>query len=584
MTLLSCRPSTRVLAPIVRRPWLQRHAITTAQHSFDKSFDVVIIGAGGAGLTAALRAKSLGLRPLVVEKDDRIGGSSAYSGAGLWVPNNSYVQAQCVKDNKEDALRYLESVVADVGPASSRERKLAFLDEGPKMVDFLRKLGFRWRCSKGVPDYYPNAPGALPRWGRTVEPDVFDLKKLGDWGGFLRSRPRQPPPIFTDEATSLTMTGASAKHLAKAISVVFRMLWLRLRGQSPVTMGQSLIAQLLHRAKADEIPVWRNAPLMELLRGQDGSVHGAKIKHEGSVVTVQANKGVLLCAGGFAHNKQMRDKFGPQPASTEWTSTPEGDTGDAIQAGVAAGAAVALMDEAWWGPTILDPEMGKWFFSLQERARPFSIIVDSTGSRFMNEAASYVDAGHRQYEHNTKVKAIPAWLILDQNHRQRYALGSVLPRKEPKKGLEAGYMHKADTLDALATAIGVNAAGLCKTIARFNDMAAQGVDLDFGRGDNAYDTFFGDPNAGGSNPNLGPIARPPFYAVPVVPGDLGTKGGLLTDHRGRVLREDGSSISGLYAAGNTSASIMGRTYPGAGSTLGPALTFAFIAATDMAQR
>ncbi|KAI0391964.1 FAD binding domain-containing protein [Xylariaceae sp. FL0594] len=549
--------------------------------SFDTTTDVLIIGGGAAGLTAALRATSHGFKPLVVEKNEQVGGSSAYSGAGLWIPLNSYVREAGVKDSKEEALKYMESVIEDVGPASSKERKLAFLDKGPEMIDFLRRLGFKWRCSKGVPDYYPNAPGGMSKWGRTVEPDVFDLKKLGDWSGYLRARPRQPPPLFTDEVSSLTRAGASFRDFAKGIQVVLRGMKLKMRGQAPTTMGQSLISQLLYFARQAEVPVWRSTSLMELIAARDGSVLGAKVRQGDQIQSVRANRGVLLCAGGFAHNQKMRDQYGPAPASTQWTSTPEGDTGDAIQAGVSVGAATALMNEAWWGPSILDPNLGKYYFSLQERARPYSIIVDSTGSRFMNEAESYIDAGHKQYARNQKVKAIPAWLIIDENHRRRYALGSLMPRQDPKKGLEAGFIHKADTLDELATKIGVDVAGLADTVSKFNQMAADGVDTDFGRGNNSYDNYFGDPKVG-PNPNLGPIARAPFYAVEVVPGDLGTKGGLLTDEHARVLKEDGSVIRGLYACGNTSASVMGRTYPGAGSTLGPALTFAYIAADSMA--
>jgi helvolic acid biosynthesis 3-ketosteroid Delta1-dehydrogenase len=559
------------------------HISKSPDAHFDTNVDLLVVGGGGAGLTAALRAHALGCKPLVIEKNDQIGGSSAYSGAGLWVPLNSYVQQEGVNDSFEDALTYMESVIGDVGPVSSRERKLAFLTRGPDMIDFLSKKGFRWRSSKGVPDYYPKAPGAFKTWGRTVEPDVFDLKKLEDWRGHLRARPRQPPPLFTDEVSSLTRLGSSLRDFSTAIKVILRGIWLTVaRGQHPSTMGQSLISQLLYLCKEAGIPVWRNSPLIELISTTDGSVIGAKVQKDGSTHSVRAQGGTLLCAGGFAHNQSMRSQFGPQPASIEWTSTPEGDTGDAIQAGVKLGAATALMDEAWWGPSILDPVVGKYYFSLQERARPFSIIVDSTGTRFMNEAESYIDAGHKQYRRNQEVGAIPAWLVIDENHRRRYALGSLMPRQQPILGLKAGYIHRADTLEELARKIGVDAGGLQSTITRFNNMAAKGVDTDFGRGDNPYDNYFGDPKVG-PNPNLGPIKRAPFYAVPVVPGDLGTKGGLVTDEHARVIKEDGSFIPGLYAAGNTSASVMGRTYPGAGSTLGPALTFAYIAAENVAK-
>lgn len=542
---------------------------------------MLIVGSGAAGLTGALRSHYHGLQSVVVEKNEKLGGSSAYSGGGLWIPNNHISKWAGVEDSKKAAIAYMESVIGNAGPVSSRARKDAFLDNGPKMVSFLQDMGFKWRFSPGCPDYYPKATGGKSYGGRTIEPDIFDMKRLGDWSTHIRERPGRAPPLFTYEASSLTRMGASFRDFSTVIRVMMRGFVLDWRGQTPITMGKSMVGQLLLFNRQVNTSIWRSASLVELISGRDGSVVGARVEHEGKGKNIRAKCGVLLAAGGFAHNKQMRDDWGPSPASIEWTSTPAGDTGDAITAGMKVGAATALMDEAWWGPTLLDPVRGMYAFALQERARPFSIIVDSTASRFMNEAESYIDAGHHQYARNQKVNAIPAWLIFDWNHRKRYAAGSLLPRKQPEIGLEKGYIHKADTLDDLAGQIGLDATGLQNTITNFNTMAEKGVDEDFHRGETAYDNYFGDPKIR-PNPNLGPIAEPPFYAIQVVPGDLGTKGGLLTDEYARVLKEDGTPIKGLYAAGNTSASVMGRTYPGAGSTLGPALTFAFIAANHMA--
>jgi succinate dehydrogenase/fumarate reductase flavoprotein subunit len=247
---------------------------------------------------------------------------------------------------------------------------------------------------------------------------------------------------------------------------------------------------------------------------------------------------------------------------------------------MAIGAATALMDEAWWGPVFIDSK-GTAQFMLWERSLPYGIIVDQSGQRYMNESASYVDCGHWQYERNEEVPAIPSYLIADARHRKYYPFGTMLPGMTPKEAYESGFMVKADTLAELAQACGIPAENLEATVQRFNEFAANGKDLDFGRGDSAYDRVYSDPSVK-PNPNLGEIRQPPFFAVRVWPGDLGTKGGLLTDEHARVLHEDGSVIEGLYAAGNSSASVMGRTYPGPGSTIGPAMVFGMIAGRDVA--
>ncbi|KAK2764267.1 hypothetical protein FQN54_008959 [Arachnomyces sp. PD_36] len=550
---------------------------------FDEETDVLIIGSGGAGLTAALRSHYHGLRSLVVEKDEKIGGSSAYSGGGLWIPNNPVSRLAGVEDTKKAAMAYMEAVIGNVGPVSSRARKEAFLENGPKMVSFLQDSGYKWRFSRACPDYYPKEPGSKSGGGRTIEPDVFDVKKLGDWSDSIRQRPGlQLPPLFTYEAIPLTRMGASLGDFLTALKVMMRGFFLTCRGQAPATMGKSLVGQLLFLNRQADASIWRSTSLIELISDQEGSVIGARVEHEGKDKNIRAKRGVLLAAGGFAHNRQMREEWGPAPASIEWTNTPLGDTGDAITAGMKVGAATTLMDEAWWGPSVLDPTNGTYVYALQERSKPFSIVVDSTASRFMNESEPYNDAGHHQYTRNQEVKAIPAWLIFDWNHRKRYAAGSLLPRQQPKKeALDQCHMYKADTIDDLAKQTGLDSTELQNTIRKFNTMAEKGVDEDFHRGETTFDNYFGDPKVG-PNPNLGPIAKPPFYAMHLAPGDLGTKGGLLTDEHARVLKNDGTPIKGLYAAGNTSASVMGTTYVGAGSTLGPALTFAYIAANHMA--
>jgi len=546
---------------------------------FDRTVDVLIAGSGAAGLVAALAADSHGLSSLLVEKSDKIGGTSAYSGGGVWIPNNVVTQADGLKDSFEEALTYMEDIIGDAGPASSKERKLAFLEEGPKMISFLVDLGFKWRRATGYSDYYPDRPGGKAE-GRGIEPQVFDVKLLGEWRQHLRLSLLPPLPMYTNEAASFALMVKTGKGLRTALRVGGRLVGRRLIGQRPMTNGHSLVAQLLLLNLQRNLPVWRSSPLVELIV-EDGEVVGGVIEHEGRLLRVRATRGVVLTAGGFARNAEMRAKYHPAPASADWTSAPPDDNGDAIRAGIGIGAATALMDDAWWGPTLVDPATGHASFILWERSFPHAIIVDEAGERFMNESESYVDAGHQQYERNEIVKAIPAWLIVDSDHRRRYPMATLPPGLTPRSALKSGFITKAGSLEELAQKIGVDPTGLGSTVERFNEMAISGIDEDFGRGRTAYDNWYGDPS-NTPNPNLGTIAKAPFYALQIWPGDLGTKGGLLTDELARVLDEAGEPIRGLYAAGNTSASVMGRTYAGPGATIGPAITFAYIAVNHLA--
>lgn len=554
--------------------------------AFDKTVDVLIVGSGAAGLVAALTAHGAGLVPLVVEKEAKLGGASAYSGGGLWVPCNHVNRAAGQRDTKEEALTYMEDVIGDVGPASSRERKEAFLDNGPSMVRMLADLGFRWKSGLGYADYYPDRPGGRPE-GRTIEGAIFDLNELGDWKDRVLLAPGRPAiPMHTTEAGTFALAFKTRKGFQTAARVVGRrQIGGALRGRNNSGMGTSLIGQLLLLLRQRGLDVWDRSPLVELIVDGDVVV-GAVVDHEGKRLRVRADRGVLLAAGGFAKNLQMRQEHQPSPISTSWTSVPPGDTGDGVEAGVAIGAATALMDDAWWGPTLMDPATEQPAFVLWERSFPFGIIVDSLGERFMNESASYIDTGHALFERNAELgargRSIPAWLIVDARHRSRYPMATVLPGILAGKAAEkSGFLTRGESLAELAGKIGVDPAGLQRTVERFNGFARTGVDEDFGRGRTEYDRFYSDPTVG-PNPNLGALEKAPFWAVKVWPGDLGTKGGLLTDEHARVLTETGEPIRGLYGAGNTTASVMGRTYPGAGSTLGPATTFAYIAARHMA--
>lgn len=450
------------------------------------------------------------------------------------------------------------------------------------MIEFLLQLGFQLCFSKGYPDYYPKMAGAMGKGGgRSIESKAFDTRKLGAWQAALPPA-RSPAAIQTIDAMVLTRFTSSPKAFAYTIKTMIPLIAKAFLGQRLASMGLALVAQLMYFNIKHNVDVRLETSLSELIQDSNGKVIGARLNTKTGIRTIYASRGLILAAGGYAHNKHMRERFLMSPASTDWTSSPKGDTGDAIVAGMRLNAATALLDDAWWGPTIFDPVTFEPSFALIERARPHCIIVDASGCRFMNEAQSYIDAGHDQYARNTKVKAIPAWLIMDTNHRNRYMLGNNLfARMKPTKALAEGKMFAANTVEDLARQIGVEPEGLSATVQNYNRMCETGVDAEFGKGDNAYDTFFGDP-AVGPNPNMGPLSKAPFYAIQVWPGDLGTKGGLLTDEFQRVLHKNGEIIPGLFAIGNTAASIMGRTYLGAGSTVGPAMTHGFVAANYLA--
>ncbi|KAL3487040.1 FAD binding domain-containing protein [Aspergillus germanicus] len=540
---------------------LQRPQVMREVHapSFDEETDVLIIGSGAGALTASLRSLKLGLRTIAVEKEKTI-----------WIPCNAVSRKAGIQDSKERALKYFEHAVGDVGPTSSLTKRHAYLDNGPKMVEFLQQEDFELHFSKGYPDYYPALEGAMgKRGGRTIESRAFDTRRI------KAAQSRLPPSsvplsLYTNEAPLFARIMASPRAFLEVVWTALPRIVRSLLGQKLTTLGRGLVAQLLYlNMKCQTNNIRFGTALSKLIQAGDGRVIGAQVQDGNGVYAIRANRGVILAAGG--------------PISIRRTSAPACDTGDAIQEGLRLGAATAVLDDAWWGPTILDPNTSKPVFALMKRARPHCFIVDSTGARFMNEAQSYTDAGHDQYARNEKLSAIPAWLIMDTNHRDKHFLGSLFPRMRPSAdAMKSGRIVTAPSVAKLAAKIGVDSDRLCRTAERFNGMCQRGVDDDFRKGDSAYDRFFGDPSIR-PKPNLGHLDKPPYYAVQIWPGDLGTKGGLLTDKFQRVLNREMQLITGLYAIGNTASSIMGRTYLGAGSTLGPAMTHGYIAASHMSK-
>jgi 3-oxosteroid 1-dehydrogenase len=543
-------------------------------------FDVVVCGSGAAGMTAALTAARNGLSAVVLEKTDRFGGSTARSGGGVWIPGNSVLKRAGVEDSPEQASVYLAHVAGEsVEPA----RQQALLAHGPAMLDMLRSASpveFAW--IPGYADYYPEAEGGMAG-GRTIEPVPFDGRILGDDLDSLNP-PYLPAPadvsITAAEYRWLSLGTRHPKAMLAAARVARRTAQTKLLHQRTLSLGQALAAGMRAGLSRAGVPVWLETPLTGLVI-TDGRVTGVEATKDGQPVVIKARRGVLIATGGFERNAQMRAEYQRQPIGIEWTVGSPGNTGDGILAGQEAGAGLDLMDDAWWGPSI--PLTGGPYFCLAERSLPGSIIVNGVGQRFSNEAAPYVDAVHAMYDRHTADKPhIPAWMITDQRYRNNYVFAGLPPRKSlPKRWFAAGVVFKAGTLAELAEQIKLPADGLAETVQRFNGFAKSGKDEDFGRGDSAYDRYYGDPRCR-PNPNLAPLDLAPFYAIKIVPGDLGTKGGLRTDERARVLRQDGSPIAGLYAAGNASAAVMGRSYAGAGATIGPAMTFGYIAALDMA--
>jgi len=547
----------------------------------EDTYDVVVVGAGGAGMTAALAANHRGLSTLLIESTEYFGGTTARSGGGVWIPNNHVLVSAGQRDDAETVRTYLRSIIGgDVDPA----RIDAFIEHGPASLKFITDhsdADFMW-----VPqysDYYPEAPGGKVS-GRSVEPRPLDGKIIGaELDRLFPSYTKAPAGLVVTQADfrkiSLGMR-TSKGPITMAKVFVKRLLGLA-RGRRMYGMGNAMMIGMRKGLMDADIPVSFSTELTDLVL-EDRRVVGVRVTRGGVEQVIRARHGVILGSGGFEKNDEMRQQYQRHPIGIEWSTAAYSNTGGGIRAGIAAGAEVALMDDAWWGPTIPLPS-GPWF-CLAERNLPGSIIVNQAGKRYANEASPYVDAVHAMYdgEEATGIAHIPSWMIIDQRYRNRYLFAGLAPRQPfPSRWYKHGTIVKGETLAELAAKIDVPADALDATVTRFNAMARTGQDTDFGRGDSAYDRYYGDPTVK-PNPSLGAIDKAPFYAVLVVPGDLGTKGGIVTDARARALRPDGSVIEGLYAAGNASAAVMGHTYAGAGSTIGPALTFGYIAAQDIA--
>jgi 3-oxosteroid 1-dehydrogenase len=551
-----------------------------------EAFDFVIVGSGGGSLAAAIYLRDAGRSVLILEKEALVGGTTARSGGSMWIPNNSLMARAGVEDSHDQAMRYLDATVGDAGdgPGATRDRRATYVLEASRMLDFLIAQGIRFKRLAGYPDYYDDRPGASLD-GRVVVAELFDLNRLGDWADRLRPG-LIPIPAPLDELYWLPMATRSWRGVKAALKLLARITAARLRGKRLVTGGAALQARLLEVAIAKGVAIRPATPVRSLVV-DDGCVRGVTILVDGCEQVIASRGGVLVNAGGFAQNAEMRRKY-LADETTAWTGATAGDTGEMIVEMQRLGAAVAQMDELLGCQMSIPPgfeNRGEGVDMMavsgqQDVAKPHAILVDGSGERYMNESGSYVEFCRRMRLRHVDVPSIPSWFIMDGQYERRYMICGTMPGTRARRQLlDGGFVRKASTIEELAGVLGIDADRLARTIGRFNADAGRMEDTEFRRGARAYDRWLGDPTKR-TSPSLGPIEKPPFYAMP---GDVGTFGGVVTDCDARVLRDDGTPIPGLYATGTSSASVMGRGYPGAGSSIGPSLTWGYVGARHAAK-
>ncbi len=555
--------------------------------TWDREIDTLVVGSGAGGLLSALVAADNHADVLVIEKEALWGGTSATSGAGIWIPASDQARAAGFEDNVDDAFKYVRALSKENVPDANIR---AFVENAAPMLRWVtNKTEINYQAFP-YPDYHAENPGGSPTGYRTHMPLPVDGKKLGKDVETLR---------FASPAASLF--GYLNWHFDETYIILFRApgWWWHLtkslarywfdwpfrfksRKDRRLTLGNALLGGLRLALNEKGVPVWLESPLVNLVE-EKGKVIGAVVRHEGKDLRIRARKGVVLAAGGFDKNQSMRDENAPLYRNAYLSGGTSGNTGDSIRAGKALGAATLNMQSAWAAPVFYVPGEDRGRLCTIERALPGCIMVNQKGQRYLNEAASYHIVGQqmarRAAEHGD---ASPTWFVFDHKYRHNYPVGPLYPIMPDwlQRGEVRGILKKGKTIEELALAMRVPPDILAQTVARFNEHAVKGEDPDFHRGEAAYDKMYGDPRVG-PNPCLAPIAKGPFYAMPIYPGDIGTNGGLLTDDKARVLDAKGKPITGLYAIGNNAASAMGESYPGAGVTIGPAMTFGYIAARHM---
>jgi 3-oxosteroid 1-dehydrogenase len=497
----------------------------------------------------------------------------------MWIPNNSFLKRDGIADSFEKAATYLDGLAADSTDAlgSTQVRRHAYIREAPAMLDFLLQQGIRLDRAQYWPDYYDERPGGLEQ-GRSVVAYPFNMNELGEWKhkmrpGFLEM------PLMLEEALVLPYFRRSNKARRVLLKLIGRVIVSVLTGKRYVSAGKALQAQVLKAILRTSADIRLDSPVTELVI-EDGQVKGVVTTKQGRPWRIGTRLGVLVGAGGFAHNQRMRDQYQPG-TSKVWSSALQTDTGEMIEEMMRHGAAVAQMEEMVGNQCVLVTESREGEVQMGAQmmtAKPHAILVDQSGARYMNEGGSYMAYCKGLLERDKTVPASPSWGIFDSQYMKKYMLAGTMPgSKKPDSWYQQGFLKKADSIEELAGLIKVDPAALKATITRFNGFVEKNRDDDFHRGERAYDHWLGDP-LHQPNPALGKIEQGPFYAMGVYPGDVGTYGGVVTDEYAQVLRADGSVIKGLYATGTSTASVMGRVYPGAGSSVGPSYTWGYVAA------
>lgn len=555
-----------------------------------RPYDVIVLGAGAAGMTAAAVAACEGLDVLVLERTDRVGGTCAISGGMVWAPGNRAGRASPHEDRVEHARAYLDAVVGGLGDRRTRE---AYLGAAAEAVDYLgRNTSVRLIPLAFYPDYYPDLPGAA-LGGRVMEPEPFDARELG--AAFPLLRP--PLPEFTlfggmmiarPDIPHFRRMLRSPRSLLRVARLLLRYARQRLgahRG-TDLVLGNALAGRLLKTLIDHGVRLRLRSEVPRLLV-DGGRVRGVEVATPSGPVAVRARRGVVLTTGGFSWSPRLRRELLPERVGG-LSAVPPGNTGDGIGLGLAAGGRLpgGNAGNAFWVPvsafTRAGGEAAVFPHTVTDRGKPGMLAVGRDGRRFTNESDSYHEFVQAMLRADATQGTVPCHLVCDSAALWRYGLGAVKPMTlRPARHVRTGYLAAAPTLRGLAARIGVDADGLEATVARYNADAAAGVDTAFGRGGNAYHRYVGDPE-NRPNPCMRPLSRPPFYAVALHPGDLGTAAGLATGPSAEVLDAAGQPIPGLYACGNDMNSVMAGTYPGPGITLGPALVFGYLAAMHLA--
>ncbi|WP_248798131.1 FAD-binding protein [Pseudomonas sp. MWU13-2105] len=561
----------------------------------NKQCAVLVVGSGAGALLAANRAHDCGLQVIVIEKSDRYGGTSALSGGGIWIPNNPDIRHQ---DTYDQALTYFKACTENRVP---EEKLFAYLDSAPEMVTYLREqVGVKYNAVPGYSDYCQNLPGALDT-GRTMFVESVDAGVLGEDFFALREAD-MGAKLFGRIALDYydgQLLGARAKGWKRKI---FSLIWnywsniswrLKTRRDRRVTMGNALIAGLRIGLKKRKVSLLLNTRLERFIV-EDGAVVGAVVTQNCNEFSIYASHAVIVGSGGFEQNQTLRSELLKGRTQVQWSVTPmHNNTGDALLAGESIGADTEFLDEAWWAPTVRIPAADTPNVNMRsalfiERSYAHSLCVNRLGKRFANEAMSYNDFGHEMLKDDALCGAnSPCWFIFDANYRKKNILGRIMPGSiMPDSSLPPEWwdsvLYRAGSIKELALKIGLDPQTLSETVQVFNGYAQTGVDLDFNRGQYSFDRFYCDPRHQ-PNSSLGALERAPYYAIRVDLGDLGTKGGLKVDRNANVLNTQGQPIPGLYAIGNASGAVTAHSYPGAGGTLGPALTFGYRAANHIAQ-